>query len=128
MAQREINVPPLMGTNAARQRMLSGTLTIGAAGAISSSDIPGAAWTVTKNAAAGRYDFVMHRGFPKIRNVLPSIEGPAAAGVTVGSAVPRSVNASAGTFTVQLLANVTDTDGASGNVLRVTVICDEGAT
>jgi hypothetical protein len=126
MGQKEITPLPPLGNNSARQRIYSGTVPIGAAGAVGTTDIPGAAWTVVKNAAAGRYDFTLHRGFPKIRNVLASIEGPASAGVTVGSAVPRSVNASAGTFTVQLLANVTDTDAASGNILRVTLILDEG--
>jgi hypothetical protein len=127
-SQKEITTYPEIGGAAPRERIYHGTLTLtGASGAIGSTDIQGAALTVVKNAAAGRYDWTLHRGFGKIKNVIPSLEGPASSSfgnTTANACANRSVNASAGTFTTQLLLASTgvDTDGASGYVVRVTVV------
>lgn len=129
-SQKEITPQVQAGSNSPRERMYSGTLTLGASGAVASSVLPSAAWTVAKNAAAGRYNFTIHRGFGRILNVLPSIEGPASAAfgnTNANLAAARNVNAAAGTFDVQLLLASTgaDTDGASGYVVRVTILVSD---
>jgi hypothetical protein len=125
---KEITTYPEQGRAAPRERTYFATLAIGAAGAISSTDIQGGALTVVKTAAkTGRYSFTLHRGFGKIKYIsVPSIEGPADAAfgnTNANAAGVRNVNASAGTFDIQLFLASTgaDTDAASGYNVRVEV-------
>lgn len=126
-SQKEITIYPEMGRSAPRERTYAATLTLGASGAVASSDIQGGAMTVIKTAAkTGRYSYTLHRGFGKIKFVVASLEGPAdtAMGNTDGnSCCVRNVNASAGTFDVQtfLASSGADTNSTSGNIIRVQV-------
>jgi|SRR3954470_929636 hypothetical protein len=67
-----------------RMTVLSGIITIGAAGAISAQSgqqVSGV--TFTKNATAGRYDGVMHRGYKRTVGAMANVISPTAGNVPV---------------------------------------------
>lgn len=123
----ETSLSPSLGTNCANSKTLHGSFTLGSSGAVASSDIPGGFCTITKtNAKTARYSMKLHRGYGRLQNLVPTLEGPADAafGNTVGNAVGlRNMNASAGTADIQifLASSGADTDGASGYVVRFSV-------
>jgi len=69
--------------------VLEGTITIGAAGAVTTQSESGAVGgivagiTWTKNAAAGRYDGTLHRGYKRVTNGAANIITPTAGSVPV---------------------------------------------
>lgn len=67
-----------------RTTILSGVITIGAAGAItgqSGQQVSGVVFT--KNATAGRYDGVMHRGYKRCMGASANVMSPTAGNVPV---------------------------------------------
>lgn len=122
MAGRSRRLYPIIGSVHPREQPLSGQFTITAAGAILSQDgalISGA--TLTKNAAAGRYDGVFYRTFKRCKWVDGSMEGPASAAfpTTTGSS-PKIRSVTGDGFTIQFIREDTqaDADPASGTVVR----------
>lgn len=69
--------------------VLEGTITIGAAGAVTTQSESGAAGgivagiTWTKNATAGRYDGTLHRGYKRVLNASANVSSPTAGNVPV---------------------------------------------
>lgn len=110
---------------------LSGTITIGAAGAVSSSD--GDAITVVKTGSeVGRYTLTLDRTYLKVRaQGAPGIVGPAdtAFGNTDANAAQwRGIAASAvSTVQIQLFlaSSGADTETTSGNVIHWSLLAKE---
>lgn len=122
MAGRSRRLYPIVGAVHPRIQPLGGQFTITAAGAILSQDgalIAGG--TVTKNAAAGRYDIVFYRTFKRVLFSNGAMEGPASAAfpTITGSAV-RTRSVTGDGYTIQFLRTDTqaDADAASGTVVR----------
>jgi len=80
----ELQRTRLPGTIQPNMYPLTGTITIGAAGAITDqSGQRNSGVTFTKNATAGRYDAVVHRGYARTFDARASVASPTAGNVPV---------------------------------------------
>lgn len=104
---------------------LCGSFTIGAAGAVSAQDgFSKAGFSVTKNAAAGRYDILFYKPFRVLQKANVNILGPASAAfpTTTGSdpQLRPGNGPTAATINLQVQFKRTDTqadaDAASGTI------------
>lgn len=119
------------GTGRRGEVEISGTILVGAAGAVTSFACEYmASGGVVKNAAAGRYDLLFVRKFKNIRvSPSPSITGPASAafGNTAGN-LAQWRPATAGfmaTLQVFLASTGADTDTTGGNIINFSLVAQE---
>lgn len=125
MAGRSRRLFPWLGSVWAREVPLSGQFTIGASGAVATDTTSDSALisggTVTKNAAAGRYDIVFYKTFKRVKFAKGSMQGPdtAAFPTTTGSN-PQERSVSGDGFTIQFKRQDTEADAnpVSGTVVR----------
>lgn len=116
-----------LGTGRRGATLITGTILIGASGAVTSyvcEYMPSSGGAV-KNAAAGRYDLLFIRKFKNLRVVGLSISGPAtvAFGNTDGNAIqPRNAATAGFHATIQtfLASSGADTNTTSGNIVNFT--------
>jgi hypothetical protein len=79
--------------------LLTGTITIGAAGAVSAqTDNRNAGVTFVKNAGAGRYDATMHRAYRRCMSAEAAMQGPTAGTVPNAAKLAYVTGISAATF------------------------------
>jgi hypothetical protein len=119
-----------LGSTNGLDTILSGTFTIGAAGAITAQDGTAiAGWTAAKVAGkTGRYTLTFHRKFKRCKVAHANIVGDTdtAFGNTAANQV-QNRNKSASSVDVQafLSSSGADTELASGTVVEVTVIVSD---
>lgn len=117
----------IRGTGRRGEVLITGTITIGASGAVSSFACEFCPSNgIVKNAAAGRYDIVFARKYKNLRTLSCSITGPASAafGNTDGNAVQFRPATSTfhATLQVFLASSGVDTNTTSGNVINFTIV------
>lgn len=126
---------PVEAPGGTREEMLTGIVTLGASGAISSAaDCKG--FTVAKTGSeTGRYTITLGKGYRTIRNVIGSLEISADAAPVSGKGTVcllRGVSASGKQAFLQvaippLAATVgADAEAEDNAILRITVIADRG--
>lgn len=128
MARRIPSVMRSLGTYRRSAVVITGAITIGAAGAVTSYACEACDNTggIVKNAAAGRYDIVFLRKFRNFRLVgAPGILGPATAafGNADGNTAqwrPATTNFHA-TLQTFLASSGADTNTTSGNVIHFAI-------
>lgn len=108
---------------------ITGTILIGASGAVTSFSCEGAT-SIVKNAAAGRYDILLYRKYRNIRFPgAPSILGPASAafGNTDGNVAQWRPATSGFHATIQvfLASSGADTNTTSANVVHFSLVAQE---
>lgn len=119
---------PGRGTGRRGEVSITGTILVGAAGAITThtSEIA----TAVKNAAAGRYDLTfdrVYRGAPRLLSAHLVRPGTTSFGNTNANMVQGQAGATNGTFTLQAILASTgvDTDVLSGNVIHYEIAVAE---
>jgi hypothetical protein len=110
--------------------IMSGTITIGGSGAITTQDgLAIAGFTAAKTAGeTGRYTLTLHRAFKRIKAVHANIVGDTdTAFGNTNANLCQSRNKGTSTVDIQgvLASSGADTDFASGTVLMVTVIASD---
>lgn len=108
---------------------LYGSVTIGTSGAIDAQSAKGFSVTQT-DSEAGRYTVALEDAYTAFRGCNVVVEGVDDAALTVLYAGVRNVDVSAAakSFDIQFVGAVaTDTDPASGNVLHIEIVLQNGS-